>query len=74
MYRRDIEFLAQRPDVRLVGLDLPDTPPDLFEPKSIPEFVRAAKESFPVQIGAIEAALRRQSDARRSTSSAPTMI
>jgi hypothetical protein len=74
MYRRDVEFLAQRSDVQLVGLDLPDAPPDLFEPKSIPEFIRAAKESFPAQLGTIEAAIRQRSDARRSTADAPTVI
>lgn len=58
MHRRDLELVERRPDVRLLGLELRDSSPDFFETRRIAEFVRAAKECFPVQLAAIEERLR----------------
>jgi hypothetical protein len=60
MHRRDLEILARRPDVRLLGLELTDSNPDFFETRRIAEFVRAAKECFPDQLAAHEERLRRE--------------
>jgi hypothetical protein len=58
MHRRDFELLNQRPDVELLALRLGDTGPDFFEVDRIPEFVRMAKERFPLQLAEIEDELR----------------
>jgi hypothetical protein len=58
MYRRDVEILRRRSDVEVLELELGDSGPDFFEVERIPEFVRMAKERFPVQLAAIEDDLR----------------
>jgi predicted acylesterase/phospholipase RssA len=58
MHRRDVEIAQRRSDVELLGLTLGDTGPDFFEVERIPEFVRMAKERFPLQLAAIENGLR----------------
>lgn len=59
MFQRDRQLLGDRPDVHLLGLELRDESPDFFERSRIPDYVRAAKESFPDQLTDIEARLRR---------------
>ena len=58
MHKRDFELLKQRSDVELLALRLGDTGPDFFEVERIPEFVRMAKERFPLQLAEIEDELR----------------
>ena len=58
MYERDVALLSNRPEIDLMGLTFEDSPPDFFETQRIPEIIRAAKESFPVQLAKIEAQLR----------------
>jgi predicted acylesterase/phospholipase RssA len=58
MHRRDMEIMNRRSDVELLALRLGDTGPDFFEVERIPEFVRMAKERFPLQLAAIEDGLR----------------
>lgn len=58
MHQREVELIRARPDVELLGLELDDSQPDFFEISRIPEFVRRAKETFPVQLAAIEERLR----------------
>ncbi len=58
MYARDLELIRQRPDIRLLPLELLDSAPDFLEISRIPEFIRLAKECFPEQLDRHEAALR----------------
>ena len=58
MHRRDVELLTQRPDVTPLGLTFEDSPPDFFDSRRIPEFIRTAKEVFPAQLEKIEERLR----------------
>ena len=58
MHRRAVALLQQRDDVELVGLELGETAADFFDTKRIPDYIRAAKESFPIQLAEIESALR----------------
>ncbi len=58
MHRRAVALLQQRDDVELVGLELGETAADFFDTERIPDFIRAAKESFPTQLAEIESALR----------------
>jgi predicted acylesterase/phospholipase RssA len=58
MHERDVALLSLRPDVSLVSLHLGDENPDFFDVRRIPGFIRAARESFPEQLAAIDASLR----------------
>ncbi len=58
MHERDVELLSGRSDVVLVSLKLGDASPDFFDVRRIPGFIRAARESFPEQLAAIDASLR----------------
>lgn len=58
MYNRDVDLIEQRSDVTLLRLQLVDSAADFFETQRIPEFIRAAKETFPEQLAAIEEKLR----------------
>jgi predicted acylesterase/phospholipase RssA len=58
MYQRDVELLQQRPDVELIHLQLSGYGSDFFDRQRIPQFIRAAKESFPLQLQEIENTLR----------------
>ncbi len=59
MHRRDVELISRRPDVRLIGIDLPGSNPDFFEIARIPHFVRTAREHFPRRLLEIEQELAR---------------
>jgi hypothetical protein len=59
MHERDMALLSGHPEVELLGLRFKDSSPDFFETRRIPEFIRAAKDTFPVQLEEIEAGLRR---------------
>jgi hypothetical protein len=58
MHERDVELLSRRSDVELLRLELRDGVPDFFEVRRIPGFIRAARESFPAQLAALEKELR----------------
>jgi hypothetical protein len=58
MHERDVELLSRRGDVELLRLELRDGVPDFFEVRRIPGFIRAARESFPAQLAALEKELR----------------
>ena len=58
VHQRDVTLLAARPDITLLGLSFTDSGPDFFDTSRIPEFIRAAKESFPAQLAEIEERLR----------------
>jgi hypothetical protein len=58
MHERDVALLTLRPDVMLVSLQLGDASPDFFDVRRIPGFIRAARESFPEQLAALDATLR----------------
>ncbi|MFQ5513316.1 MAG: patatin-like phospholipase family protein [Myxococcota bacterium] len=62
MHERDVALLSARPDVTLLRLQFHDSQPDFFETRRIPEFIRMAKESFPLQLEAIEERLRARDD------------
>ena len=47
-----------RPDVDVIGLQLPDSRANFFDTASIPDYIRTAKESFPEQFARIEEQLR----------------
>jgi hypothetical protein len=58
MHRRTADLMCARGDVRVLGLDLTDSNADFFETRCIPQYIRAAKETFPEQLAALEARLR----------------
>ncbi len=58
MHRRDLELIERRRDVDLIPLQLPETSPDFFDLTKIPDALRSAKESFPLQLAEIEERLR----------------
>lgn len=59
MHDRTVDLLGYRPDVEMFGMQLEAAGADFFETRNIPEFIRIAKESFPEQLGELEAQLRR---------------
>jgi hypothetical protein len=58
MHRRDLELVRVRPDVEVIGLQLPDASSNFFDVACIPDYLRCANEAFPEQLGEIEAQLR----------------
>ncbi len=58
MHDRDVELLSRRSDIELLRFELRDGIPDFFEVRRIPGFIRAARESFPEQLAALEKELR----------------
>lgn len=60
MHQRDVELISMRPDVRLLGLELPGSSPDFFEIRRIPQFVRLARDAFPAQFARIERTLEEE--------------
>lgn len=58
VHQRNLELLTQRPDVTALGLTFEGSPPDFFDSRRIPEFIRTAKEAFPAQLEKIEERLR----------------
>ena len=60
MHDRTVDLLGHRPDVDLFGIQLETAGADFFETGNIPDFIRISKESFPDQLSALEAELRRK--------------